>query len=91
MAKRSKSTVALSQKGQVTIPKAVRDALGLKPADRVTFELQDGVAILRPAASSIFDYYGSVKARRRPERFKAVREEVARRVGEEAAREGARD
>ena len=29
----------LTTKGQVTIPKAVRDRLGVKPGDEVTFEL----------------------------------------------------
>jgi antitoxin PrlF len=90
MPRRSKTTVALSQKGQVTIPKQVRDALGLKPADRVTFELRDDVAVLRPAAGSIFDYFGSVKPRRRPERFKEVREEVSRAIAEEVAQEDGR-
>lgn len=83
-----KSVVSLSQKGQVTVPKAVRDALGLKPSDRVTFEVQDGVAIMRPVRSSIFDYFGSVKPRRRPEDFKKMREEVSRQIGREIAEEG---
>jgi AbrB family looped-hinge helix DNA binding protein len=89
MRRTPKTTVALSQKGQVTIPKQVRDALGLKPADRVTFELRDDVAVLRPAGRSIFEYYGSVKPRRRPERFEKVREEVSRAISEDVAREGA--
>ena len=32
---------ALTVKGQVTIPKRVRDALGLKPGDEVDFVLDD--------------------------------------------------
>lgn len=32
----------LMSKGQVTIPKAVRDALGISVGDRVTFILEDG-------------------------------------------------
>ena len=39
----------LSSNGRVTIPKEVRDLLGLEPGDDVTFELTIGDAvILRP-------------------------------------------
>jgi len=38
----------LSSKGQVTIPKEVRESLGLEPGDDVTFELiTDDAVILR--------------------------------------------
>lgn len=40
----------LTSKGQVTVPKRVRDYLGLKPGAAVTFErLPDGEIVLRPA------------------------------------------
>lgn len=40
----------LTGKGQVTIPKIVRDYLGLKPGIAVTFErLNTGEVVLRPA------------------------------------------
>jgi antitoxin PrlF len=39
----------VTSKGQVTIPKAVRDLLGLKPGHAVTFELAaDGRVVLIP-------------------------------------------
>ena len=39
---------AMTSKGQVTIPKRVRDALGLKPGSEVTFEFRGrGEAIVR--------------------------------------------
>ena len=40
-------TSRLSAKGQVTIPRRVRDALGLRPGDLVGYEVQNGIVILR--------------------------------------------
>ena len=40
-------------KGQVTIPKAVRDHLGLRPGDRVEFDVDaDGAVELRKASAA---------------------------------------
>jgi antitoxin PrlF len=45
------SMTALTSKGQVTIPKRVRDALGLKPGSKVNFEVETpGRAIVTPAS-----------------------------------------
>ncbi len=40
----------LSSKGQVTIPRKIREAIGLKPGDLVTYELQDQVIRLKRVA-----------------------------------------
>ncbi len=37
----------LTSKGQVTLPKVIRDALGLGPGSEVEFELQEGKVVLR--------------------------------------------
>lgn len=37
----------LTTKGQVTVPKAVRDALGLREGDRLSWELEDGSVRVR--------------------------------------------
>ena len=40
----------LTSKGQVTVPKSVRDYLGLRPGAAVTFErLASGEVVLRPS------------------------------------------
>lgn len=40
----------LTSKGQVTVPKSVREYLGLKPGSAVTFErMASGEVVLRPA------------------------------------------
>lgn len=41
----------MTSKGQVTVPKAIRDRLGLKPGHEVVFRLEkDGRATIAPAA-----------------------------------------
>ncbi len=36
----------LTSKGQVTIPKQIRDALGMKPGDRLTFTLMPDTTVV---------------------------------------------
>lgn len=39
----------ITRKGQVTIPKHIRDAVGLHPDSEARFELVEGGALIRPA------------------------------------------
>jgi antitoxin PrlF len=39
----------MTSKGQVTIPKRVRDQLGLKPGSHIDFDLDGDQVVLRPA------------------------------------------
>jgi antitoxin PrlF len=49
----------VSSKGQVTIPKEVRDALRVEAGDRVVFVLREGgVVELRPASVDLLDLVG---------------------------------
>lgn len=42
----------LTSKSQTTVPKAVREALGVGPGDRVAFLVQDGHAVVMKALTS---------------------------------------
>lgn len=42
------TSATVTSKGQLTIPKAVREALGLSPGDRVVFLIEDEKAWLQP-------------------------------------------
>jgi len=49
----------LTSKGQITVPKAVRDSLKLEPGDQVLFRLDGGRAILA-RTQNFLDLAGSV-------------------------------
>ncbi|HVB09063.1 MAG TPA: AbrB/MazE/SpoVT family DNA-binding domain-containing protein [Bacillota bacterium] len=55
----------VTAKGQVTLPKRVRDALGIRPGTEVEFEVQEGRAILRrrPPAAALERWRGALKDR----------------------------
>ncbi len=56
------STAKVTAKGQITIPKHVRDSLNLKPGDKVRFEVDnDGGARMKAMNRSIDDIVGMLK------------------------------
>jgi antitoxin PrlF len=58
-------TATLTSKGQVTIPKALREQLGLEAGDRLEFVLrEDGKVELVPLDASIAALKGIVKVTR---------------------------
>lgn len=72
----------ITQKGQVTIPIEIREQLGLKPKDRVRFDIEDGVVVMKPVESKILTYYGSVPMKL-PDDDRALREEIERAFADE--------
>jgi len=53
------TAATLTSKGQTTIPKEIRDSLGMKPGDRMTFTLMpDGTVLLRVKSKSIVELAG---------------------------------
>lgn len=55
-------TATLTSKGQVTIPKEVREKLGLDTGDRLAFRIrEDGVVELAPETVDLMSLYGSLK------------------------------
>lgn len=52
------STATVTSKGQITLPKDVRDDLHLKEGDRVAFEKIDGRYVLRPQNKNIMELAG---------------------------------
>jgi antitoxin PrlF len=67
----------LTSKGQVTVPKAVREALGLREGDQVVFRVEGGHAVLARTAD-LLDLAGavSVPAAKRATPWAEVRHQV---------------
>ncbi len=51
----------VTAKGQVTIPKAVRDALGIRQGVQLSFDLEDGSVRVRPVAPLDLAYLRGVE------------------------------
>lgn len=47
------NTSSLSSKGQVTIPRALREQFLLQPGDKVRFEVVDGNIVIKPLKKSV--------------------------------------
>lgn len=58
----ARNVTTLTSKGQVTIPKHVRDQLGLKPSDKVEIDVRDGEARLRKSRLTLEEMMGCVPA-----------------------------
>ena len=82
----------VSSKGQITLPRFLRDALGLKPGSVVSLALDDGELRLRPApAGTARRLAGSLRRYAKAGGSKTIRARVKREVGRAAAREGTSD
>jgi antitoxin PrlF len=53
------AVATVTSKGQTTIPKEIRDGLGLQPNDQVQFTLlEDGTVIMRAKKRSVREAFG---------------------------------
>lgn len=82
----------VSSKGQITLPRFLRDALGLKPGSVVSLTLDEGELRLRPApVGTARRLAGSLRRYAKAGSGKSIRAHVKREVGRAAAAEGASD
>jgi len=78
----------ITDKFQTTIPVEVRQALNLKPRQRVSYEVKsDGSAILR-AAPGLDELFGSLKIKKPVASSRAEKSAARDAMAREAAREG---
>ena len=61
------TAATITSKGQLTLPKGVRDALGVGPGDRVEFiRMQDGNFAVMPATISVKSLKGLIPKPKKP-------------------------
>lgn len=52
----------LTAKGQVTVPRDIRERMGLKPGDKIVFALlTDGTLVVRPKTRNVTDLLGMLR------------------------------
>ena len=81
------SEAKMTSKGQLTVPKDVRQKLGLKPGDRIRFLLEaDGRVRLMPAKRDISELVGILPKPKRALRLEEMDEAIGQEIVEEFAR-----
>jgi len=79
---------SVTRKGQVTIPKSIRDRLGVREGEKVLFVERGDEVVLKVLRGNILDLKGSVKASKHPEDFEAIRRSTKNTVAAKVARRG---
>ena len=72
----------LTNKGQVTIPKAIRESLGLRSGDKLEFVLvESGKVYIRPVTKKVDDVFGILyKSERGPVSVEATDEKIRQNI-----------
>jgi len=72
----------LTNKGQVTIPKAIRESLGLHSGDKLEFVLvETGKAYIRPITKKVDDVFGRLhKPDRKPVSVEKMDEKIRQKL-----------
>jgi len=71
----------ITYKGQVTIPKNIRNTLAIKEGDSVIFSVEGDHAVVRPIKrKALLDFYGSFTATKPFPGMEAVRKEVHKKI-----------
>lgn len=73
------ATTSITTKGQITLPKVIRDKLGVKPGDRVTFREQaDGKIVVEAAMVDLLSLCGMIKPKVRGVTIEDMNEAIGR-------------
>lgn len=66
-------TATITSKGQITVPKAIRERLNIQPGDRIHFFIEDdGTVTFLPAESDVTELKGILPKPKRPVSVEAM-------------------
>ena len=75
------STTTLTSKGQLTLPKSVRDQLNLSAGDRLEVHVDEaGMIVLRPVTIDASELFGVLPRPRRPVSIEEMNAAIRKRV-----------
>jgi AbrB family looped-hinge helix DNA binding protein len=78
----------VTRKGQITLPAAVRRALGVERGDRLSVRVAHGAAIIKPAESVVARTAGVVRTQHLPRSAEELRDLAEEAWAQEAEEEG---
>jgi antitoxin PrlF len=74
-------SASITAKSQITLPKEVREKLGVKPGDRVAFrEDAEGRIVVEAETVDLLSLYGALKPRKRGLTVEAMNEVIRKRA-----------
>jgi antitoxin PrlF len=74
-------SAAITTKSQITLPKEIRDKLGVKPGDRVAFrEDSEGRIVVEAETVDLLSLFGSLTPRKRGLSVEAMNEVIRQRA-----------
>jgi AbrB family looped-hinge helix DNA binding protein len=79
------NTSTISTKGQVTIPKPIRDHFNLGESDKLAFAIVGDNLIVKPIKRDFLEFGASVEPVNKPENFNEVRKKVMKKVAQKIA------
>ncbi len=76
------SAGTVTSKGQITVPKAIRDVLGVRPGDRLAFRArEDGTVVVEAETVDVRALRGILKPKRKGVTVEAMNAAIRRTAG----------
>jgi AbrB family looped-hinge helix DNA binding protein len=76
------SSSTVTSKGQITVPKEIRDALGVRPGDRLAFRRrEDGTVVVEAETVDVRSLRGILKPKRKGVTVEAMNAAIRRAAG----------